>query len=152
MPIVSLIIGSERDREVGDKVFELLKSFGVNVEYRVMSAHRNPKELDEYVTKTNAEVFIAIAGLSAALPGVIASKTLKPVIGVPREVKVGGLDSLLSIAQMPPGVPVACVGIDNGENAALLAISILSLRYPELEDKLAEYRRSRAEKSIKVIS
>jgi len=149
---VSLIIGSERDREVGDKVFELLKSFGVNVEYRVMSAHRNPKELDEYVTKTNAEVFIAIAGLSAALPGVIASKTLKPVIGVPREVKVGGLDSLLSIAQMPPGVPVACVGIDNGENAALLAISILSLRYPELEDKLAEYRRSRAEKSIKVIS
>ena len=152
LPIVSLIIGSERDREVGDKVFELLKSFGVNVEYRVMSAHRNPKELDEYVTKTNAEVFIAIAGLSAALPGVIASKTLKPVIGVPREVKVGGLDSLLSIAQMPPGVPVACVGIDNGENAALLAISILSLRYPELEDKLAEYRRSRAEKSIKVIS
>ncbi|RLE49360.1 MAG: 5-(carboxyamino)imidazole ribonucleotide mutase [Candidatus Methanomethylicota archaeon] len=150
--MVSLIIGSERDREVGDKVFELLKSFGVNVEYRVMSAHRNPKELDEYVTKTNAEVFIAIAGLSAALPGVIASKTLKPVIGVPREVKVGGLDSLLSIAQMPPGVPVACVGIDNGENAALLAISILSLRYPELEDKLAEYRRSRAEKSIKVIS
>lgn len=149
---MSLIIGSERDREVGDKVFELLKSFGVNVEYRVMSAHRNPKELDEYVTKTNAEVFIAIAGLSAALPGVIASKTLKPVIGVPREVKVGGLDSLLSIAQMPPGVPVACVGIDNGENAALLAISILSLRYPELEDKLAEYRRSRAEKSIKVIS
>ena len=150
--MVSLIIGSESDREIGDKVFETLKAFGADVEYRVISAHRNPKELEEYVERTDAEVFVAIAGLSAALPGFIASRTLKPVIGVPREVKVGGLDALLSTVQMPPGVPLACFGIDNGENAALLAISILSLKYPELENKLAEYRRKKSEKSLKVIS
>ena len=81
--------------------------------------------MDEFVSATDARVFIAVAGLSAALPGVVASKTSRPVIGVPVSAKLGGLDALLSIVQMPPGVPVACVGIDNGENAALLALRIL---------------------------
>ena len=93
--------------------------------------------------RDSAEVFIAIAGLSAALPGFIASRTLKPVIGVPRDVKLMGLDALLSIVQMPPGIPVACVGIDNALNAALLAIEILALKYPELEEKLRSYRERR---------
>jgi len=140
MPRVALIIGSESDRIVGDKIRDILKNFGIDVEYYVFSAHRTPKELEEYIKKSEAEVFIAVAGLSAALPGFIASRTLKPVIGVPREVKLMGLDALLSIAQMPPGVPVACVGIDNATNAALLAVEILALKYPELEQKLNEYR------------
>ncbi|VVB72298.1 N5-carboxyaminoimidazole ribonucleotide mutase [uncultured archaeon] len=91
----------------------------------MLSAHRNPQELEQYIASTDARVFIAVAGLSAALPGVIASKPARPVIGVPVSAKLGGLDALLSIVQMPPGVPVACVGIDNGENAALLALRIL---------------------------
>ncbi|MCS7385450.1 MAG: 5-(carboxyamino)imidazole ribonucleotide mutase [archaeon GB-1867-005] len=152
MPKVSLIIGSESDRMLGDKIHNLLKKFEVEVEYRILSAHRNPRELENYINETEAEVFIAVAGLSAALPGFIASRTLKPVIGVPRSVKLGGLDALLSIAQMPPGVPVACMGIDNGENAALLAISILALKYPDLKEKLEKYREERAGKSAKIIS
>jgi len=149
--LVSLIIGSEKDRNVGDVIYKLLKEFGINVEYRILSAHRNPKILTEYIENCNADVFIAVAGLSAALPGFIASYTLKPVIGVPRNVNFEGIDALLSIAQMPPGIPVACVGIDNGENAALLAIEILSLKYPELRSKLAEYRKQKAESSYKII-
>lgn len=140
MPIVGVIMGSESDKEIGDKVVELLNEFGVKVEYKVLSAHRNPEKLSEYVEKSEAEVFIAIAGLSAALPGFIASKTIKPVIGLPREVKLLGLDSLLSMVQMPPGIPVACVGINNAKNAALLAIEILSLKYEDLKVKLMEYR------------
>ncbi len=151
MPCVSIILGSESDREVGDKIFEVLRKFGIKVEYRVLSAHRNPKELEEYVSQTNAEVFIAVAGLSAALPGFIASRTIKPVIGVPRNVKLGGLDALLSIVQMPPGIPVACVGIDNGENAALLALEILALKYPEIEEKVLRYREKRSRKGTRVI-
>ena len=92
------------------------------------------------MSNSDADVFIAIAGLSAALPGCIASRSLKPVIGVPREVKIGGLDALLSIVQMPRGVPVACVGIDNAKNAALLAVEILALKDRELVKKLTEFR------------
>jgi 5-(carboxyamino)imidazole ribonucleotide mutase len=91
----------------------------------VLSAHRNPKELEDYISKSEARIFIGVAGLSAALPGYIASRTKRPVIGVPVSAKLGGLDALLSISQMPPGVPVACVGIDAGENAALLALRML---------------------------
>lgn len=149
--LVSLIIGSEKDRSIGDVIYKLLKEFGINVEYRILSAHRNPKILAEYVENCKADVFIAVAGLSAALPGFIASYTLKPVIGVPRNVNFEGIDALLSIVQMPPGIPVACVGIDNGENAALLAVEILSLKYPELRNKLAEYRKQKAENSYKII-
>jgi len=86
-----------------------LEEKGASFEHRVLSAHRNPQELEQYISKTDARIFIGIAGLSAALPGVIASKTSRPVIGVPVSAKLGGLDALLSIVQMPPGVPVACV-------------------------------------------
>jgi 5-(carboxyamino)imidazole ribonucleotide mutase len=149
MPLVSLIIGSESDRPIGDKIRDLLRGFGVEVEYMVISAHRAPDELQKYVKESQAEVFIAVAGLSAALPGAIASATIKPVIGVPREVKLMGLDSLLSIVQTPPGVPVACVGLDNATNAAILAIEILALKYPELEKKLKEYRENMRRESAR---
>ena len=140
MPLVSLIIGSESDRPIGDRIRDLLRGFDVEVEYLIISAHRSPEELRRYVEESGAEVFIAVAGLSAALPGAIASLTLRPVIGVPRDITLMGLDALLSTVQMPPGVPVACVGVDNAVNAALLAVEILALKYPELERRLREYR------------
>ena len=121
---VHIIAGSKSDEAIVARVESVLKC---KAEYKIdyLSAHRNPDELDAAIKKSDAKIFIAIAGLSAALPGVIASKTKKPVIGVPTSAKLGGLDALLSIAQMPKGVPVACVGIDNGENAAHLALRIL---------------------------
>ncbi|RJS73437.1 5-(carboxyamino)imidazole ribonucleotide mutase [ANME-2 cluster archaeon] len=125
MPKIAIIIGSESDMWVADQVVEILKEFNENYDLDIISAHRNHERLDEYIRKSDASVFIAIAGLSAALPGAIASRTDKPVIGVPVSTKLGGLDALLSIVQMPPGVPVACVGIDNGRNAAHLAMRIL---------------------------
>lgn len=144
MSRVSLIIGSTSDREIGDKAEAVLKEFGVDYDYQVYSAHRSPKALQEYIEASDASVYIAIAGLSAALPGFIAAHTLKPVIGVPKDAKLRGIDSLLSIAQMPPGVPVACVGVDNSRNGALLAIEILALSDEGLSEKLVEYRRKRA--------
>ena len=122
---IAVISGSRSDQAIVYKVASKLEEKGASFEHKVLSAHRNPQELEDYISKTDARVFIGIAGLSAALPGVIASKTTRPVIGVPVSAKLGGLDALLSIVQMPPGVPVACVGIDNGENAALLALRIL---------------------------
>jgi 5-(carboxyamino)imidazole ribonucleotide mutase len=122
---IAVISGSRSDQPIVDKVLRILDEKGASFEHKVLSAHRNPGELQDYILETDACVFIAVAGLSAALPGVIASKTTRPVIGVPVSAKLGGLDALLSIVQMPPGVPVACVGIDNGENAALLALRIL---------------------------
>ena len=122
---IAVISGSKSDQAIVDKVASKLEEKGASFEHKVLSAHRNPQELEDYISQTDARVFIGIAGLSAALPGVIASKTTRPVIGVPVSAKLGGLDALLSIVQMPPGVPVACVGIDNGENAALLALRIL---------------------------
>ena len=127
MVTVAILIGSESDREIAGRSAKVLDSSGVEYEIKVLSAHRNPVELEDYIKKSDADVFIAIAGLSAALPGVIASRTKKPVIGVPVSSKLGGMDALLSIAQMPKGVPVACVGIDNGENAAHLALRILRM-------------------------
>ncbi|MDH5792786.1 MAG: 5-(carboxyamino)imidazole ribonucleotide mutase [Candidatus Bathyarchaeota archaeon] len=140
MVSVSIVIGSDSDRELGKKAEAVLDDFGVENELVIYSAHRSPEALREYVESSEAEVYIAVAGLSAALPGFIAAHTVKPVIGVPKDVKLGGLDSLLSIVQMPPGVPVACVGIDNARNAALLAMEILALSDIELEKKLAEHR------------
>jgi len=122
---VSVISGSKSDQAIVDRIMSRLEEQGVSCEHKVLSAHRNPVELEQYVKESDAQVFIGVAGLSAALPGVIASRTKKPVIGVPVSAKLGGLDALLSIVQMPPGVPVASVGIDNGENAALLALRIL---------------------------
>jgi 5-(carboxyamino)imidazole ribonucleotide mutase len=122
---VSIVCGSASDAAIAEKAKKVLDEQKVPYDYQVISAHRDPDKLDEYVKKSDAKVFIAIAGLSAALPGVIASKTDKPVIGVPVSGTLNGLDALLAIAQMPKGVPVACVGVDNGENAAHLAIRIL---------------------------
>ena len=137
---VSIIMGSESDRELGEEAKAVLDDFAVDNEVLVYSAHRTPEALREYLKSSRAYVYIAMAGLSAALPGFIAAHTIKPVIGVPRDVKLGGLDSLLSITQMPPGVPVSCVGIDNAKNAALLAVEILAVSDDELRKKLVEYR------------
>jgi 5-(carboxyamino)imidazole ribonucleotide mutase len=126
-PLVSIIMGSESDREIAMKAVEVLNSNNISYEVKVLSAHRNPKDLEKYISESKSEVFIAIAGLAAHLPGFIASRTEKPVIGVPVSSKLGGLDALLSIVQMPSGVPVACVGIDNARNAAFLALRILKL-------------------------
>lgn len=142
---VSIIIGSKSDTILGEAASEILEEFGVSHELQTISAHRNPEKLVNYVKKSDAQVFIAIAGLSAALPGAVAANTIKPVIGVPKEVKLGGLDSLLSIVQMPTGVPVATVGIDGSKNASLLAVEILALNDRGLIDKLKEYRRKRAQ-------
>ena len=122
---VAVICGSASDEPIAEKVFRVLEESGVSYDYQVISAHRDPERLDEYLKASDASTFIAIAGLSAALPGMVASKTERPVIGVPVSGKLMGIDALLSIAQMPKGVPVACVGVDSGENAALLAIRIL---------------------------
>lgn len=136
---VLVVMGSKSDSKIAEKVTEVLDEFGVDYDVEVASAHRNPKKVEE-LAKRDYDVFIAIAGLSAALPGVMAAHTTRPVIGVPVSAKLGGLDALLSIAQMPPGIPVATVGIDNGKNAALLAIEILALKDESLKKKLEEYR------------
>ena len=125
--IVSIIAGSESDKHVYAKAEKVLKENNIPYELKIISAHRDPDKLDDYLKSCQSLVYIAVAGLSAALPGVIASKTEKPVIGVPVSAKLGGLDALLSIVQMPSRIPVACVGIDRGENAAYLAIRILNL-------------------------
>jgi 5-(carboxyamino)imidazole ribonucleotide mutase len=121
---VAIVMGSESDRKIAEKAEQVLKENKIVFESFVASAHRDPEKVKE-IAKKDFDVFIAIAGLSAALPGVIASHNKKPVIGVPVSSKLGGLDALLSIAQMPKGVPVACVGIDNAQNAAWFAIRIL---------------------------
>ena len=128
MADVAIISGSTSDSAITDKVKKVLDENRVSYDAQVISAHRDPDKLDAYIRKSEVKVYIAIAGLSAALPGVIASKTDKPVIGVPVSGTLNGLDALLAIAQMPKGVPVACVGVDNGENAAHLAIRILKLK------------------------
>jgi 5-(carboxyamino)imidazole ribonucleotide mutase len=127
MADVAVISGSASDAAITDKVKKVLTENNVSYDAQIISAHRDPNKLDAYIKTSEVKVFIAIAGLSAALPGVIASKTDKPVIGVPVSGTLNGLDALLAIAQMPKGVPVACVGVDNGENAAWLAIRILKL-------------------------
>jgi len=127
MADVAVISGSVSDSAITDKVKKILEENKVLYDTQIISAHRDPDRLDAYIKTSNAKIFIAVAGLSAALPGVIASKTDKPVIGVPVSGTLNGLDALLAIAQMPKGVPVACVGVDNGDNAAWLAIRILNL-------------------------
>jgi len=124
---VAIIMGSDSDRHIAKGAIEILESNNVSCDIQVISAHRNPEGLDKYLKESDAKVFIAIAGLSAALSGVIASKTDKVVLGVPVSSKLGGLDALLSTVQMPRGVPVASVGIDNSTNAALMAVRILNL-------------------------
>jgi len=137
---VAVIAGSKSDQAVTDEASKILTELEVPHEVRFISAHRNPEGLREYVTSSDAKVFIAVAGLAAHLPGVVASMTLRPVIGVPVSVKLNGLDSLLSIVQMPPGVPVACVGVDNARNAGILAAEILALTDSGVAERLARMR------------
>ena len=132
-------MGSESDREIAKKAETILDKLGVPYETRVLSSHRNHKELDKYVEMSKADVFITIAGLSAALPGFVASLSTKPVIGVPVSGKLS-LDSILAIVQLPSGVPVGTVGLDNGTNAGLLAAQILALSDLEIFKKLTLYR------------
>ena len=134
--LVAVVMGSKGDLTISEQATRTLESYGVPYEVKVLSAHRNPEELVEYLANSKACIYIAIAGLSAALPGFIASHTKRPVIGVPVSAKLGGLDSLLSIVQMPKGVPVGCVGIDNAENAALLAVRMLALADADLAAKI----------------
>ncbi|MCD6572957.1 MAG: 5-(carboxyamino)imidazole ribonucleotide mutase [Thermoplasmata archaeon] len=143
---VTIVMGSRSDEHIGKKAEEMLKKFGVDYEVVFASSHRTPEKVKE-VAKSDADVFIAIAGLSASLPGSIAAHTIKPVIGVPVSGKLN-LDAILSIVQMPPGVPVAAVGLDRGDNAALLAIQILALKDEELRKKLEEYKREMGEKYV----
>jgi 5-(carboxyamino)imidazole ribonucleotide mutase len=145
---VLIILGSKSDMSVAEKALKVLDELGIDYGINIASAHRTPKRVKELVTGSDAKVFIAIAGLSAALPGVIASHTLKPVIGVPVSGKLN-LDAALSVLQMPPGVPVGAVGLDNGQNAALLAAGILALGNKEIEEKLMGYRKRMEEKVSK---
>lgn len=127
MATVSILIGSTSDLEIAKRAEKTLDELGITHETQVLSAHRDPQKLDAYIATSEAKIFIAIAGLAAHLPGYVASRTNRPVIGVPVNKALGGLDSLLSIAQMPRGVPVAAVGIEAAENAAHLAKRILDL-------------------------
>ncbi|MCL2333943.1 MAG: 5-(carboxyamino)imidazole ribonucleotide mutase [Candidatus Methanoplasma sp.] len=145
MQKVLILMGSKSDLPVAEKAITMLKKFNVDYEIAVASAHRTPERVKDFVTSSDAEVFIAIAGLSAALPGVVAAHTCKPVIGVPVSGGVN-LDALLSVVQMPPGIPVAAVGLDRGDNAAILAIEIMGVKDPKLSDKMKDYRKEQAEK------
>jgi 5-(carboxyamino)imidazole ribonucleotide mutase len=143
---IQIIMGSSSDMPVAEKVKTIFEEFGVDYNIKVASAHRTPDVLKKLVEKNDADVFIGIAGLSAALPGTIAAYTIKPVIGVPVSGKVN-LDAILSIIQMPPGIPVGAVGLDRGENAALLAIEILAVSDKKLTKKLDNYRKKIREKA-----
>jgi len=141
-------MGSKSDAEVMAKAAEALDEFGVENETFVMSAHRNPEAVAEFAKNAEAngyEVIIAGAGMAAHLAGVIAALTPLPVIGVPtKSAALNGLDSLLSMVQMPPGVPVATVAIDGARNAGILAAQILSVKYPELREKMKAFKTKMA--------
>ena len=150
MSKVSIILGSDSDIDICSKAASVLRDFDIPFEERILSAHRTPESLAAYVKEAEQKgvaVFIAIAGMSAALPGAVAAHTTRPVIGVP--VAQGspfmGFDALLSVVQMPPGVPVAAVAVNGGLNAGLLAVSILSVSDPRLAEKLVRYRKKQQE-------
>ncbi|MBA4407156.1 5-(carboxyamino)imidazole ribonucleotide mutase [bacterium] len=142
---VAILMGSDSDYGVMQRVEETLKGFGITFETRVLSAHRTPKQTVQFIksaVKAGVKVFIAGAGGAAHLPGVIASHTILPVIGIPILGKAtNGLDSLLSIVQMPSGVPVATVAVDGATNAALLSIQIMAISNTDLSKKLSEYKK-----------
>jgi 5-(carboxyamino)imidazole ribonucleotide mutase len=144
---VQLLMGSNSDMPIAEKAKTIFEEFGIEYEINVASAHRTPELLKNIVEKSDADIFIGIAGLSAALPGTSAAHTVKPVIGVPVSGKVN-LDAILSIIQMPPGIPVGAVGLDRGENAALLAIEILAINNQALTKKLLNYRKKMQEKAL----
>lgn len=145
---VQIILGSKSDLKVAEKATAVLKELGVKYKVSVASAHRTPELVEKLVSEADAEVFIAIAGLSAALPGVVAARTHRPVIGVPVSGTLN-LDAILSVVQMPPGIPVAAVGLDRGENAAILAAQILSLKDERIAKALETYRLRLKEKVAK---
>ncbi len=148
---VAIFLGSKSDSETMKKAADVLKEFGVDYQAHIISAHRAGDLLVKTiraVEESGCEVIIAGAGLSAALPGVIASRTVLPVVGVPLECVspgrsngLAGMDALLSIVQMPPQIPVATVGIGNAKNAAYLALQILGIKYPDIKQKLSEFRQ-----------
>lgn len=151
--LVAVLMGSKSDWDTMSAASEILDEFGVPHECRVLSAHRTPEQLVDFLKDAESrgcQVFIGGAGGAAHLAGVIASKTLKPVLGVPIQSALNGLDSLLSTVQMPGGIPVGtlAIGKAGATNAALLAISILGTSRPELLDKIDAYRKKRAEKVL----
>lgn len=151
-PLVSIIMGSPSDLPILEKAAKLLDDFEIPFEMNALSAHRTPREVEEFAT--NAEergikVIIAAAGMAAALPGVIASMTTLPVIGVPIASTLDGMDALLAIVQMPPGIPVATVGINGGLNAAILAVQALALTDKGIAEKLAAYKSGLSQKIVK---
>jgi len=147
--MICIIMGSESDVKIAEKAVYILKDFEVEFEVRVASAHRTPELVEEIVKNSDAKVFIAIAGLAAHLPGVVASLTTKPVVAVPVESKLDGMDALLSAVQMPPGIPVATVGVDRGENAAILALEMLAISDENIASKLKDFRNKQKEKVMK---
>ncbi len=150
---VALVMGSLSDLPKVESIIDILKDFGVETAVRCLSAHRAHNKLIEFIEEVNndgTEVIIAAAGMAAALPGVIASQTVLPVIGVPISGKnLDGMDALLSIVQMPPGIPVATVAIDGAKNAAYLALQILGVKYEEVRCKLLNDRKNMEEKALK---
>ena len=146
MPQVGIIVGSATDQPVMEDTLKTLTDLGVEAELIVASAHRNPKKVQEYVENapsTGVEVFVAAAGGAAALPGVVASHTTLPVIGVPiASSELGGTDALYSIVQMPPGIPVATVAVGawGARNAALLAAEVLGIKYAKIREAVEQYR------------
>ncbi len=150
MAKVGILMGSKSDFDVVKSAVEVLKKFGVEAEVRVISAHRTPEEAHEFASsarKNGLEAIICAAGKAAHLGGVIAAYTTLPVIGLPVKTDMmGGLDSLLSIVQMPSGIPVATVGVNGGENAGLLALQILGVKYPDIAEKLQAYKDGMREK------
>ena len=143
-PKVAVIMGSDSDFEVVKKCLIALEKFGIDYDVQVISAHRNPQKIFEYASTAEArdiEVFIAAAGKAAHLPGVIAGITPLPVIGIPIQTSFqGGLDSLVSIVQMPSGVPVATVAVNGAENAGILAAQMLSIKYPQIREKMKAFK------------
>ncbi|MFA9397555.1 MAG: 5-(carboxyamino)imidazole ribonucleotide mutase [Clostridiaceae bacterium] len=149
---VAIIFGSKSDLDVMKGAAQALKQFDVEYKAYVLSAHRVPEKLEEVLKmleEENYECIISGAGLAAHLPGVIASKTVLPVIGVPIKAALEGMDALFSIVQMPKSIPVATVGINNSYNAGMLAIEMLSIKYPELKEKLIKFRKDMKENFIK---
>ncbi len=150
---VAIVMGSTSDLPKVEPAIEILKEYGVAVDVRCLSAHRAHAGLSEFIEEANGngtEVFIAAAGMAAALPGVVASQTVIPVIGVPISGStLDGMDALLSIVQMPPGIPVATVAINGGKNAAYLALQIMAVKHPELREKLLAHRVEMEQQAMK---
>lgn len=151
-PVVSIIMGSTSDLEVMRKAADLLNDFKIPFEMNALSAHRTPEEVEDFAknaSERDIKVIIAGAGMAAHLPGVIAASTTVPVIGVPINAALGGIDALLAIVQMPPGIPVATVGVNASLNAGILAIEILAAGNAEIAEQLADYKKSLKNKIVK---